>query len=112
MKKFFAVYLAPIAVIEEWRTKTKPEDMKASMEEWTKWMKDHKKIFADTGAPLGKTKRVSAKDVADTKNDMTGYSILEAESHEAAAKSLEGHPHLQIPGASIELMEIISMPGM
>lgn len=34
------------------------------------------------------------------------YSIVEAESHEAAAQAFENHPHLQIPQASIEIMEI------
>jgi hypothetical protein len=28
------------------------------------------------------------------------YSVVQAESHEAAAKSFEGHPHLQIPQSS------------
>ena len=39
-------------------------------------------------------------------------SIIEAESHEAAAKSFEDHPHLQIPQSSIEVMEIRPMGGM
>jgi len=33
-------------------------------------------------------------------------------SHEAAAKSFEHHPHLQIPQSSIEVMEIRPMGGM
>jgi hypothetical protein len=40
------------------------------------------------------------------------YAIVEAESHEAAAKTFEGHPHLQIPQASIEVMEISPLHGM
>jgi hypothetical protein len=40
------------------------------------------------------------------------YSVVEAESHEAAAKSFEAHPHLQIPQSSIEVMEIHALPGM
>jgi hypothetical protein len=40
------------------------------------------------------------------------YAIVDAESHEAAAKTFEGHPHLQIPQASIEVMEINPMHGM
>jgi hypothetical protein len=34
------------------------------------------------------------------------YSIVQADTHEAAAKMFEGHPHLGIPKSSIEIMEI------
>ncbi len=40
------------------------------------------------------------------------YAIVEADSHDAAAKSFVGHPHLGIPEASIEIMEIHPLPGM
>ena len=60
----------------------------------------------------GKTKRVTSGGVSDTKNDIVLYSIIEAESHEAAAKLFEDHPHLQIPQSSIEVMEIRPMGGM
>lgn len=74
-------------------------------------MRDHAKMISDTRA-CGKTKRVSARGTSDTKNDIMLYSIVEAESQEAAAKSLEGHPHLQIPQSSIEVMEIRPITGI
>jgi hypothetical protein len=40
------------------------------------------------------------------------YAIAQAQSHEAAAKSFEGHPHLQIPQATIEIMELNPLHGM
>ncbi|MDQ6916310.1 MAG: hypothetical protein M3023_00635 [Pseudomonadota bacterium] len=115
MKKFLVTYLAPASVIEEWK-KTEPEKRKADEQkmqgEWKKWMSDHAKIFADAGAGVGKTKRVTAQGASDAKNDIMLYAIVEADSHEAAAKTFEGHPHLQIPQSSIEVMEIHSLPGM
>jgi hypothetical protein len=57
---------------------------------------NHAKLITDTGAG-GKTKRVSSSGTSDTKNDIMLYSFVEAEPHEAAAKSFESHPHLQIP---------------
>jgi hypothetical protein len=80
--------------------------------EWKKWMADHAKLFADMGAGVGKTKLVTNQGTSDTKNDIMLYSLVEAESHEAAAKSFETHPHLQIPQSSIEVMEINPLPGM
>lgn len=64
------------------------------------------------GGPLGKTKRTAAQGVSDTKNDMTGFMVVSAESHEAAAKMFEKHPHFTIfPGDSVEIMEILPIPG-
>jgi hypothetical protein len=47
-----------------------------------------------------------------TRNDIMLYAIVDAESHDAAAKTFEGRPHLQIPQASIEVMEINPLHGM
>ena len=42
-----------------------------------------------------------------------GYSILQAESKEALAETLKGHPHFMMgPNASIEIVDLIPMPGM
>ncbi|HTE84614.1 MAG TPA: hypothetical protein VK821_07760 [Dehalococcoidia bacterium] len=115
MKKFLVTYLAPAAVIDDWK-KTEPSKRKEAEEkmqgEWKKWMSDHQTMFADRGAGVGKTKRVTVQGASDTKNDIMLYAIVEAESHEAAAKIFKGHPHLQIPQSSIEVMEINPLPGM
>ena len=60
----------------------------------------------------GKTKRVTASSVFDTKNDIILCSFVETESHEVAAKAFENHPHLQIPQSSIEVMCVRPMDGM
>ena len=113
-KKFLALYLIPVSVMEEW-SKTEPTERKAAEEklkgEWDHWMSAHSAMILSTDAG-GKTKRVTSSGVSDTKNDIILYSIVEAESHEAAAKSFENHPHLQIPQSSIEVMEIRPIGGM
>ena len=43
---------------------------------------------------------------------MTGYTIVEAASHDAAARMFVGHPHLEMPGATIEVVEVTKIPGM
>ena len=103
------------AVMADWK-KTDPAQRKEAetkmQGEWKKWMNDHSKMFADVGAGVGKTKLVTIEGTSDSKNDIMLYCIVEAESHETAAKSFEGHPHLQIPQSSIEIMEIHPLPGM
>jgi hypothetical protein len=113
-KKFIALYLAPASVLADW-AKTDPEVRKAAEQkmqaEWKKWMVDHAKMITLTEAG-GKTRRVTASGISDTRNDIMLYSFVEAESHEAAAKLFENHPHLQIPQSSIEVMEVRSMGPM
>ena len=87
---------------------------KKGMDAWMKWTGKHKKSLVDGGGPLGKTKRVDAKGASNTKNGVGGYSIVQAQSHDAAAKMFgKDHPHLQMmPGAWIEIVEIMPIPGM
>jgi hypothetical protein len=112
-KKFLALYLTPASVIAEW-SKTDPSTKKAAEEkmrnDWNNWMSAHRKMIADTESG-GKTKRVTSNGISDTKNDIMLYSIVEAETHDVAAKAFANHPHLHIPQSSIEVMEIKPMSG-
>ena len=40
------------------------------------------------------------------------YSVVEAESHEAAARMFANHPHLTIPQSSIQVMEVRALGPM
>jgi hypothetical protein len=115
MKNFLVLFQAPASVLADW-AKTDPAQRKSAEEkmqaEWQRWMKAHERSLADKGAGVGKTKRVTVKGTADAKNDIMFYSIVEAESQDAAAKVFQDHPHLQIPQASIEVMAISPMSGM
>ena len=46
--------------------------------------------------------------------ERSGYSIVQAQSHDAAVKMFgKDHPHLKMmPGAWIEIVEIMPMPDM
>jgi hypothetical protein len=117
MKKFMAIYLGSAAALEGsgWNTldeTTRNLKMASGMKAWGEWMATNKAAVVDSGGPLGKTKRTSAEGVSDTKNSMTGYVIVHAESHEAAAKLFVKHPHFMIfPGDSVEIMECLPIPG-
>ena len=112
MKKFFVVFRIPIASMDEWVKDTSPETRKEQtqkiMNEWAAWMKKRGGAVVDAGAPLGKTKTVTADGIADTRNDLNYYLFVEAPSHEEAAKLFTDNPHLQIPTSIIEVMEIVS----
>ena len=113
MKKFMVLYMANGADFERMMKESTPEQQKKGMEAWMKWMGAHKASIVDGGAPLGKTKRVDANGAKDAKNGIGGYSVVQADSHDAAAKMFsKDHPHLQMPGAWVEIVEIMPMPGM
>jgi DNA/RNA endonuclease YhcR with UshA esterase domain len=64
------------------------------------------------GGPLGKTKRVDAAGVNDISNEMGGFTVVRAASHEDAAKMFENHPHFTIfPGERVEVMPVLPIPG-
>src|SRR3954449_5510775 len=113
MKKFMVLYMASKAEFEKMMKNSTPEQQKKGMDAWMKWMNENKTSLVDCGAPLGITKRVDSSGASNTKNEMGGYSVVQAETHDAAAKMFgKEHPHLQVPGAWIEIVEIMPMPGI
>jgi hypothetical protein len=113
VKKYMVLYMASGAAFAKMMKESTPKQQEKGMQAWLKWMNKHKKSLVDGGAPLGKTKRVDAKGAANAKNEIGGYSIVQAQSHDAAAKMFgKDHPHLQIPGAWLEIVEILPIPGM
>jgi hypothetical protein len=82
------------------------------MSAWMAWVEKHRDAIAGMGGPLGKTKAISDAGVKDTSNGMSAYTIVRAESHEAAAKLFENHPHFAIfPGDRVEIMPVLPVPG-
>jgi len=116
MKKFLVIYLGSAAELDKWKAldeNTRRSREKAGMEAWSKWAKANEKSIVDAGSPLGKTKRISAQGISDVRNEVGAYTIVQAESHEAAARLFENHAHFMIfPGHSIEVMECLPMPEM
>ena len=117
MKKFLAIYIGTATAMERAQWNDMPEEKRkareaAGMKAWMEWGKVNSAAIIDHGSPLGKTKRASPEGLADIKNVLVGYVLLQAESHEAAAKLFENHPHFTIfPGDSVEIMECMPMPS-
>lgn len=116
MKKFMAVFTGTPESMARWqaldeteRKRREAEGMKA----WNQWGEKLGDAIVDDGAPLGKTKRVTADGIADIRNNLAAYTVVQAESHEAAARLFENHPHFAIfPGDGVEIMECLPIPEM
>ena len=115
MKNFLAVYLGTPAAMSDWNSLpegVKSERQAAGTKAWHAWVDRNRSRIVETGAPRGKTKRVSRAGVADVRNNMTAFTVVSADSHEEAARLFEDHPHFTIfPGESIEIMECLPSPG-
>lgn len=79
---------------------------------WGAWVAKHQASIVGMGGPLGKTKKVTPRGVEDVANEMGAYTIVRADSHEAAARLFEKHPHFTIfPGDAVEIMPVLPIPG-
>lgn len=88
-----------------------PEQAKAGMDAWMAWAKKAGTAIVDLGMPLGNLKKLGAK-MDNAGDNVTGYSILQADSLDSATKLFNDHPHLKMPGFSIEVLESLPLPGM
>ncbi len=114
---FLAVFLgsktsprmaAWLALPEEERRAKEQEGMSA----WKAWAEKHQAVIAGMGGPLGKTKKVTRNGIEDISNEMGAFMVVRADSHEAATKLFENHPHFTIfPGKSVEVMPVMPIPG-
>ena len=79
---------------------------------WKAWVAKHQAALVEMGGPLGKTKRVGPGGIADVSNNLGAFTVVKADSHEAAAKMFENHPHFAIfPGEAVEIMPVLPIPG-
>jgi hypothetical protein len=111
MKKFLVLYKASAASFAQ-AMKATPEQQKAGMEGWMTWGKKAAASIVDMGAPLGKAVRVTSAGAAPVSNDLGGFSIMQGESKEAVAETLKGHPHFTMADSTIEVVELMPIPGM
>lgn len=105
MSKYLVLYRSGMTAGEQ-MTQATPEQAQEGMDAWMAWAGKAGDAIVDLGTPT---------DVVDAGGDsgdpIGGYSILQADSHEALKAILEDHPHRAM-GGTIETLECLSMPGM
>lgn len=115
MKTFLAVFTGSPAAMDAWRAlpeADRAEREKRGIDAWHAWVDRNKEAIVDMGAPLGRTKRVTAGGVADVRNHLGAYTVVRAETHDDAASLFLDHPHFAIfPGDGVEVMERLPIPG-
>jgi hypothetical protein len=107
MPKYMILYRSSMSMGEQMGT---PEEAQASMEAWMTWAGKAGAGLVDMGSPVAPVG--SEGSTGETGVAIGGYSVLEADSLEAARSLLVGHPHLSAPGGSfIEILEFLPLPG-
>ena len=110
--KFIVLYHAPTSALQamEAMQNMTPEEMQKGMEPWMAWAARCGDSLVDMGSPLGGGRNVTSSGSSPSGKDVTGYSVLEAETMEAALALLDGHPHLAWgEGFEIEIHESLPM---
>lgn len=116
MTNFLAVFTGTPEAMERsgWNALSEAarnERMQAGIKAWHAWMAAHQDQVVVAGSPIGTTQRVSASGTAAARNNICGYVVVSAPSHEAAAKLFDNHPHFSImPGEAVEVMECLPTP--
>jgi hypothetical protein len=111
MSKFILLYNGPATPPEQMNE----EKVKAIMAAWTAWMEKAGGAVKDMGQPMDPRKAKAVMDDGSTGTplQLSGYSIIEAEDLDAAAKLVEDHPFLSDKSGkfSVEVFELLPVPG-
>lgn len=81
----------------------------ALMKRWQDWMESNQASFVSPGNPVGMSKTVTSSGVEDNggSNPLSGYSVVRADTIEAAMAIASTCPHLDM--GTIEVAELLQM---
>lgn len=87
-----------------------PEEDQDCMEKWEAWAASLGEALVNPGSPVSDTVVLTRNGVSESPSPhpIMGFSILEAESMEAAQTLLKDCPHFEIDG-TLEVSEIMGM---
>ena len=113
MKKFLAVFTINAEKMAAFHQRADAQQLsQQGVAAWHRWMEDHKAVIVEMGGPLSRTMKVTSDGIADIRNNLGGYTVVQAESQTAAAQLFLNHPSFAIfPGEGVEVMEVLPIPG-
>lgn len=115
MKKYLAVFTGSAQALSSWETLPEAERQQRQAQgvvAWKSWEEANALSIVEMGGPLSRTKLVSKAGIADIRNSMAAFTIVQADSQDAAASLFVNHPHFTIfPGEGVEVMEILAIPA-
>jgi hypothetical protein len=111
MSKYLFVYHAPTSPADA--MPLDPAEAEAATAQWMAWAGRVGEGLVDFGSPVIGGVAVNAEgSTSPSTREVGGYSIVQADDKDAAVALTKGHPHLDTPGATIEVHEFLPVPGM
>ena len=88
-----------------------PEEGEKAMAAWGKWFEDMGESVVNGGNPVGQSMTVTASGIAGDggANPISGYTIVRADTPEAACEMAKGCPMVADGSGSVEVAPIIEM---
>jgi hypothetical protein len=88
-----------------------PEEGEKVMAAWGAWFEGLGQAIVQPGAPLGLSKTVSGSGVVDDggANPVSGYSVVNAATMDAAVAMAKGCPMVVDGSGSVEVAELLEM---
>lgn len=107
MSKFLFLYAGPATPMDDFT----PEQAAEQQQAWGQWMGRLGPALVDVGAPFGARSAVADDGGSPATSDLNGYSIVEADSIDAARALTQDHPFLTEGKGrfSVEVFELIPM---
>ncbi len=107
MSKYLYLYRGPATPMDQFTPEQSAEQMKA----WGEWMGRVGSALVDGGAPFGERAAVADDGTTPVPGALNGYTIVEAESLNAARSLLDGHPFLSEGKGrfTVEVFELVPM---
>lgn len=90
-----------------------PEMQQKIMADWGAWYGKLGAAIVDGGAPFGEAKHLTGSGAGDGalgERPATGYTVIEADSLDAAAAACADHPHVS-HGGEVQVFTCIDMSG-
>ena len=108
MPQFMMVYKGEATDMSE----MSEEEAGAVMAKWAEWMQGVGSALTDLGTPFGPSSSIVDNGSAGTAASLTGYTIVEADSMDAARALADGHPFLSEGKGdyAIDLYELMPVP--
>jgi hypothetical protein len=107
MARYIYLYRGPATPMEDFTSEQSAEQMRL----WGEWMGRVGSALVDGGAPFGDRSAVADDGSSSAPSDLNGYTIVEADSLEAARALVDGHPFLSEGKGrfTIEIFELVPM---
>jgi hypothetical protein len=107
MSKYLYLYRGPATPMEEFT----PEQTEEQTRAWGDWMGRVGPNLVDPGSPFGARSAVCDDGTSGAPGDLNGYTIVEADSVDAARALLDGHPFLSEGKGrfAIDVFELVPM---